>query len=179
MIYCTEYKCPQLGGLVLGSDGEALVGLWMDGQKYFAQGYGDMKRDDGLAAFKPVVSWLDDYFAGGNPDTSKLILKPKGSPYRQRVWGKLLEIPLGKLRSYGEIGKEIAEEDGKSNFSAQAVGGAVGHNPIGIIIPCHRVVGKNGSLTGYAGGIDKKVWLLEHEGVMSDKLFIPKKGTAL
>lgn len=179
MVYYTEYVCPQLGGLTLGSDGEALVGLWLDSQKYFAQGYEDMTRDDALDAFKPVIAWLDEYFAGGDPQVSSLLLKPQGSSFRQRVWKKLLEIPLGKLRSYGDIGKELAAEDGKSTFSAQAVGGAVGHNPISIIIPCHRVVGSNGSLTGYAGGIDKKIWLLEHEGAMSDKLFVPKKGTAL
>lgn len=178
-IYCSEYKCPQLGNLTLASDGEALIGLWLNGQKYFAQGYPDMQRDNALEAFKPAFAWLGEYLAGADPAVDTLNLEPRGTVFQQRVWQKLLEIPLGQLRTYGDIGKQLAAEDDKNTFSAQAVGGAVGHNPISIIIPCHRVVGSNGSLTGYAGGISKKVWLLEHEGAMSDELFIPKKGTAL
>lgn len=178
-VFCTEYACPQLGGLTLASDGEGLLGLWLNGQKYFAQGFPSMKRDDALAAFKPAFAWLDAYFAGENPTMDTLALKPQGTAYQRRVWQKLLQIPLGQLRTYGSIGKELAAEDCKSTFSAQAVGGAVGHNPISVIIPCHRVVGSNGSLTGYAGGIDKKVWLLKHEGALSDELFVPSKGTAL
>ena len=178
-VFFTEYECSQLGGLTLASDGESLLGLWLNGQKYFARGYPNMDRDDDLAVFKSAFAWLDAYFAGENPATDALALKPQGTPFQQRVWQKLLQIPLGQLRSYGSIGKELAAEDGKSTFSAQAVGGAVGHNPISIIIPCHRVVGSNGSLTGYAGGIEKKVWLLKHEGAFGDELFVPSKGTAL
>lgn len=180
MIYCTMYSAPDFADLTLASDGEAIVGLWLEGQKYFGGTVvEEMQRDDGLAAFKPVRDWLDAYFAGDDPELDSLLLRPNGSKFRQRVWQKLKEIPLGQLRAYGDIGRELAAEDGKDTFSAQAVGGAVGHNPISIIIPCHRVVSSNGSLTGYAGGIDKKIWLLEHEGAMSDKLFVPTKGTAL
>lgn len=180
VIYSTTYSLPSFVDLTLASDGEAIVGLWLEGQKYFGGTVSaDMHRDDELAAFKPARDWLDAYFVGEDPALSSLLLHPNGSLFRQRVWQKLMEIPLGQLRTYGDIGRELAAEDGKDSFSAQAVGGAVGHNPISIIIPCHRVVGSNGSLTGYAGGIDKKIWLLEHEGAMSHKLFVPSKGTAL
>lgn len=179
MVYCTVYKCPQLCDITLASDGEALVGLWLEGQKYFGAGYtDDMIRDDTLEAFSPVREWLDAYFASENPAVDGLLLRPAGSEFRQRVWAKLLEIPLGSLRTYGEIAAELQEETGK-HCAPIAVGGAVGHNPISIVIPCHRVVGSNGSLTGYAGGVARKKWLLQHEGALRDGLFIPKKGTAL
>ena len=101
-----------------------------------------------------------------------------GSEFRQTVWQILCEIPYGKLTTYGDIAKKVAAKFGKERMSAQAVGGAVGHNAISIIIPCHRVVGASGSLTGYAGGIEKKIWLLQHEGVSMDGLFVPAKSTA-
>ena len=123
--------------------------------------------------------WLDRYFAGENPQISELPLAPSGSDFRQMVWKILCDIPSGQTTTYGEIAKKIAARTGRSTMSAQAVGGAVGHNPISIIIPCHRVVGTNGSLTGYAGGIDKKIALLELEGVDMTKYFVPTKGTAL
>lgn len=180
MIYKSVYECPGFTDLTLASDGEHIVGLWLEGQKYFAGSVeGDMRRDDALAAFKPAFEWLDAYFAGETPSIDGLSLKPRGSAFRQRVWQKLKEIPCGSVRSYGDIARELAAEDCKDRFSAQAVGGAVGHNPISIIIPCHRVVGADGSLTGYAGGIERKVWLLEHEGAMTPQLHIPTKGTAL
>lgn len=179
MVFATVYKCPQLCDLTLASDGEAIVGLWLEGQKYFGAGYvGEMVDDDDLAAFGSAREWLDAYFAGENPDTTRLLLRPAGSEFRQKVWSKLLEIPLGSLRTYGDIASEIEAESGK-RCAPIAVGGAVGHNPISIIIPCHRVVGSNGSLTGYAGGVERKKWLLEHEGAMRDGLFVPKRGTAL
>lgn len=120
---------------------------------------------------------MEDYFAGKKPDLSRLSLAPIGGEFRQQVWRILTEIPYGELTTYGNIAKEVAKRMGKDRMSAQAVGGAVGHNPISIIIPCHRVIGSNKSLTGYAGGIEKKVDLLKHEGVDMTGLFIPKKGT--
>ncbi|MDR3355351.1 MAG: methylated-DNA--[protein]-cysteine S-methyltransferase, partial [Synergistaceae bacterium] len=125
------------------------------------------------------TDWLERYFAGKKPSASELPLAPIGGTFRQEVWGILRAIPHGKVVTYGGIAKMLAEKEGKASISAQAVGGAVGHNPIGIIIPCHRVVGANGSLTGYAGGIAAKARLLEHEGVDMSRLFIPQKGTAL
>ena len=122
---------------------------------------------------------LDRYFAGEKPEISELPLAPIGGEFRQAVWKILCEIPYGQVTTYGEIAKKIAAQRNRKTMSAQAVGGAVGHNPISIIIPCHRVVGSNGSLTGYAGGIDLKIKLLEHEGVDLSKFFVPKKGTAL
>jgi methylated-DNA-[protein]-cysteine S-methyltransferase len=123
--------------------------------------------------------WLDGYFAGENPDPNALPLGPKGSDFQQAVWAELLKIPYGEVVTYGAIAKTLAKARGIERMSSQAVGGAVGRNPISIIIPCHRVVGSDGSLTGYGGGIENKVKLLEGEGVDMTKLYVPKKGTAL
>ena len=178
-IYSTTYTNAEFGSITLASNGESLVGLWLPGQKHYASTVvGEMVPDDTLAVFSQTTEWLDRYFAGERPDPAELPLAPLGSPFRQRVWDKLLKIPYGRTRTYGDIAAELAREDGKEKMSAQAVGGAVGHNPISIIIPCHRVVGTDGSLTGYAGGIGKKVKLLELEGVQDDRLFEPTKGTA-
>ena len=179
MDYSTKYDSP-VGGLTLASDGENLTGLWLDGQKYHAATIknGLEERAD-LPVFQLARAWLDRYFAGGNPPIDALPLSPSGSEFRQKVWRILCQIPYGTCITYGDIAKEIAGQDGIPRVSAQAVGGAVGHNPISIIIPCHRVVGSTGSLTGYAGGIDKKIWLLNHEGMDMQGLFIPVKGTAL
>lgn len=179
-IYSTTYESEIFGPITLASDGEELVGLWLPGQKYYAATVvGEMVARDDLDIFSQTKQWLDRYFAGERPEPAELSLAPLGSPFRQQVWKKLLEIPYGATRTYGDIAQEIARESGKQKMSAQAVGGAVGHNPISIIIPCHRVVGSSGSLTGYAGGISKKVTLLEHEGVDLGTFFVPTKGTAL
>ncbi len=179
-IYSTTYESEAFGPITLASDGRSLVGLWLKGQKYYAATVVDeMVPNDDVEPFAQVRSWLDRYFAGQRPDPAELPLAPLGSTFRQRVWDKLLAIPYGSTCTYGDIATTLAHEDGKERMSAQAVGGAVGHNPISIIIPCHRVVGSNGSLTGYAGGIDKKVRLLEHEGALRDDFFVPTKGTAL
>ncbi|MEG0275597.1 MAG: methylated-DNA--[protein]-cysteine S-methyltransferase [Coprobacillus sp.] len=179
MIYQTNYISP-LGNIAIASDGEYLLGLWLEGQKYFL---GDLKEEmikkDNLDLFEKTRSWLDQYFSKQQPLISQLPLKPQGSEFRKEVWKILCEIPYGEVTTYGDIAREVARRMNKSTMSAQAVGGAVGHNPISIIIPCHRVVGTNGSLTGYAGGIDKKIKLLEIENVDLNQFYIPEKGTAL
>ena len=158
MMVKTDYASP-LGTLTLASDGENLTGLWMAGQKYFAAGTPtNLPVCDDLPVFLQARDWLDRYFAGERPAVCELPLAPQGSAFRQSVWRILCEIPYGQTVTYGEIAKRL------SCKSAQAVGGAVGHNPISIIIPCHRVLGSDGSLTGYAGGAQKKIWLLAHEG---------------
>lgn len=167
MFYSTEITVP-LGAVTLASDGESLCGLWFLGQKYFAAAIPEeMCRKDDLEIFQKTKDWLERYFAGKRPEISELPLHPIGSEFRQKVWKILCEIPYGKVTTYGEIAQRIASEQGLERMSAQAVGGAVGHNPISIIIPCHRVVGANGKLTGYAGGIEKKRELLKHEGAIS------------
>ena len=166
--------------ILLASDGENLTGLWLEGQKYYGgAGSVEMTQRDELPVFASAKNWLDRYFNGDRPDISELSLAPVGGDFRREVWRMLCEIPYGEYRTYGDIAKDIAANTGRESMSAQAVGGAVGHNPISIIIPCHRVVGAGGSLTGYAGGIDKKVKLLSHEGVDMSSLFVPVTGTAL
>ena len=155
MDYTYHYDSP-LGGITLSSDGEALTGLWFDGQKYFADTLDTEHSEKPLPVFDEAAKWLDLYFTGVEPDfTPKL--DPRGSAFRRMVWDVLLTIPFGHTMTYGEIAKKLGCR------SAQAIGGAVGHNPISLIIPCHRVVGADGSLTGYAGGVDKKRSLLELE----------------
>ena len=154
-------------------------GLWLEGQKYYSAGLArEIEEKNDSAVLIAAKNWLDRYFAGKKPNISELSLNPAGSAFRQEVWQILCEIPYGEYITYGDIAKKIAAKSGKF-MSGQAVGGAVGHNPISIIIPCHRVVGTNGSLTGYAGGIDKKIKLLKHEGADISRLHIPKSGTAL
>ena len=155
MDYIHHYASP-LGGITLASDGSALTGLWFDGQKYFADTLDAEHCEKALPIFDETAKWLDLYFAGIVPDfTPKL--SPRGTSFRRRVWDVLLTIPYGQTMTYGQIAKALG------CGSAQAVGGAVGHNPISLIIPCHRVVGAGGSLTGYAGGVEKKRSLLEME----------------
>lgn len=177
MIYTSEYTSP-LGGILLAADEVGLRGLWFDGQKYFARDLPDERTERETPALSEAKRWLDLYFGGQEPDFLPP-LHPVGTPFRQAVWEILLRIPYGKTVTYGEISKQLAEKMGLERMSAQAVGGAVGHNEISIIIPCHRVVGSNGSLTGYAGGIDRKIKLLELEHADMSRFFIPKKGTVL
>lgn len=179
MYYSTTYLSP-VGTLTLGSDGEHLVGVWLEGQKYFDGAVEkELTARDGLPVFSAARDWLDRYFAGEKPSPSELPLHPIGGEFRQQVWRLLCQIPYGEITTYGTLAKELAAQMGRNSMSGQAVGGAVGHNPISIIIPCHRVVGANGSLTGYAGGIPTKIKLLEHEGADLSRLFVPKKGTVL
>ena len=177
MQYTNHYKSP-LGGITLGSDGNSLIGLWFDGQKYFADTLEKEHEEKGLPVFEDTKRWLDIYFGGAAPGfTPRLAMNC--SAFRQSVWNVMLSIPFGQTMTYGEIAAKVAKERGLERMSAQAAGGAVGHNSISIIIPCHRVVGTSGSLTGYAGGIDKKVKLLTLERADLKRFFIPKKGTAL
>lgn len=163
MHYKTDYRSP-IGNLMIVSDSNDIIGLWMEGQKYFASTVKEelVNGDDQLLLLS-AKDWLNRYFAGEKPDIKELPLNPNGSGFRQEVWKILCEIPYGETMTYGEIAKKVAVKLGKKSMSAQAIGGAVGHNPISIMIPCHRVVGSDGSMTGYAGGIEKKMWLLEHE----------------
>lgn len=177
MQYTAIYQSP-IGRITMASDGQNLSGLWFDGQKYFADTLSTEHEFKDLPVFEQTKRWLDLYFQGNVPDfTPSLYLK--SSPFRLAVWDILKQIPYGKIITYGEIADLIAKKQGVKTMSAQAVGGAVGHNPISIIIPCHRVIGSNGSLTGYAGGLDKKISLLTIEKVDVRKFFIPKKRTAL
>ncbi len=190
MTYIYYYYSP-LGGITVSSNGSEITGLWFDGQKYFgdtlpkeyAQGRAFLHpqqadglrliRDGerGLPIFEAAKKWLDIYFSGKEPDFMPPI-HMIGSPFRLSVWELLRQIPYGKTVTYGELAKKVAGQRGLSRMSAQAVGGAVGHNEISIIVPCHRVVGSDGSLTGYAGGLDKKEWLLALEGVDMETLSV-------
>ncbi len=172
-----HYDSP-LGGITLSGNEGALTGLWFDGQKYFGASLPKEYEEKSLPVFRQAVRWLDTYFSGKAPDfTPPLCIQ--GTPFRKTVWELLLTIPFGETTTYGEIAKKIAGQNGLSRMSPQAVGGAVGRNPIALIIPCHRVVGANGSLTGYAGGIEKKLWLLRLEKADTSSFFVPERGTAL
>lgn len=167
-----------LGDITLRSDGEYLTGLWFAGDKHYSDkdiAGGEVKN---LPVFEVTGHWLTEYFAGKKPEIV-VPLKLAGSDFQMQVWELLKEIPYGNLITYGDIAKLLAAKNGIARMSAQAVGGAVGHNPICIIVPCHRVIGASGSLTGYGGGMWRKVQLLELEGVEMGKLTIPTKGTAL
>lgn len=177
MNYTYHYQSP-LGGITLSSNGTELTGLWFDGQKYFGDTLQKEYEEKTLPVFEQSVRWLDIYFSGQAPDFMPPLCM-QTTPFRKAVWEIMLTIPFGETMTYGEIANRIAKQKGLSKMSAQAVGGAVGHNSISLIIPCHRVVGTNGSLTGYAGGIDKKVQLLKLEKADMISFFVPKKGTAL
>lgn len=177
MTFTQHYDSP-LGGILLAADEIGLTGLWFDGQKYFARGLSSEQEERELPVLLEAKRWLDIYFTGKEPE----FLPPLhsiGSAFRRSVWEILLQIPYGRTTTYGEIARLLSEKRGLTRMSAQAVGGAVGHNAISIIIPCHRVVGTNGSLTGYAGGVDKKMKLLELEHADMRGFFAPEKGTAL
>lgn len=179
MYYFTKYASPT-GPITLVCEGDKLAGLWFDGERYFMDTVtGPITERDGLPILDAAKNWLDRYFAGEKPAIPELPLSPAGNEFRRMVWDILNEIPYGEVTTYGEIAKQMAAKMGKGRMSAQAVGGAVGHNPISIIIPCHRVVGAGGNLTGYGGGIHRKIKLLELEGVDMSRMFTPKKGTAL
>lgn len=164
MIYTYRYAS-QLGSITLASNGESLTGLWFDGQKYFSHKHISESIESKLPIFIQTCNWLDIYFSGKIPDITPPI-SLNTTPFRKAVYDILLTIPYGQTMTYGEIANIIAEQNGVERMSSQAVGGAVGHNPVSIIIPCHRVVGADGSLTGYAGGIDRKIELLKLEKVL-------------
>ena len=192
MTYTSTYLSP-LGTLLLAADATGLTGLWLENGKYSADilenqeytkideapaGIFTSDRKEASEILTDTRRWLDLYFQGKVPDcTPKLHLT--GSDFRMEVWKLLLEIPYGQTVTYGALAQKLAKTRGLKKMSAQAIGGAVGHNPVSIIVPCHRVVGTNGSLTGYAGGIANKVKLLELEHTDMSRFFIPKKGTAL
>ena len=179
MHYSTTCPSP-LGTITLVSEGSNIVGLRLAVHRFFEAAVKDcVEENPDLPVFVTTKKWLDAYFAGKNPAISEVPLAPAGGEFRQTVWSLLCEIPYGQCTTYGEIAKKMAVRMNRKSMSGQAVGGAVGHNPISIIIPCHRVVGSNGSLTGYGGGIKNKVKLLELEGVDMSGFFIPTKGTAL
>lgn len=173
MEYIHHYDSP-LGGITIASDGKAITGLWFDGQKYFADTLDKDFEEKELPVFEQTDQWLNIYFSGNAPGFTPS-LKMKTTPFRKAVWEIMLTIPFGQTMTYGMIADRIAKQKGLSRMSAQAVGGAVGHNAISLIIPCHRVVGANGSLTGYAGGLDRKVKLLSLERVDMSALFVPEK----
>lgn len=158
MLVC-DYESP-LGLMLLAQEGEFIVGLWFREQKYFP----NMQLEKGdTPLLKKARTWLDRYFAGERPSPEELPLAPHGTAFRQEVWKLLMKIPYGETSTYGLLAQQMAQQRGISRMSAQAVGGAVGHNPISIIIPCHRVLGTDGSLTGYAGGLERKAALLAIE----------------
>lgn len=160
----SEYKSP-LGNIIICCDeDENIVGLWFENQKYFTDNIdGKITENNNVEIFVKVKFWLDRYFAGKKPNIKEIPIKLIGNDFRKSVWKLLCKIPYGKVLTYGDIAKQIAKQQGITKMSAQAIGGAVGHNPISIIVPCHRVVGRNGNLTGYAAGLNKKKKLLELE----------------
>ena len=177
MEYIYHYESP-LGRISLLSDGNSLTGLWFDESSRHRPKISGEREEKYLPVFGETVKWLDIYFSGKDPGFTPS-LKPQGSPFRKAVCEIMLTIPYGKTMSYGEIAKRIAKERGLKKMSAQAVGGAVGGNSISLIVPCHRVIGANGSLVGYGGGLDRKIKLLKLEGVDMSGMYVPKRGTAL
>lgn len=176
MQYISRYQSP-LGGILLACDDQGLTGLWFDHEKYYALNLDPEHKEKDTAVFQETRRWLDVYFNGTDPDFFPP-LHMIGTPFQISVWNILRTIPYGKTTTYGKIAAQLAQERNLPRMSAQAVGGAVGHNEISIIVPCHRVVGKSGSLTGYAGGIDKKSALLKLEGAFQDNFFVPRHSTA-
>lgn len=176
MTFTQHYDSP-LGSILLTADEIGLTGLWFDGQKHFARGLPAQHTEQDTPVLSEARRWLDVYFTGREPDFLPA-LHPIGSAFRRRVWDLLLRVPYGQTVTYGQLAQQLAAQQSLSHMSAQAVGGAVGHNAISIIIPCHRVVGAGGNLTGYAGGIDRKVQLLTLEHADTSGFFVPKKSTA-
>lgn len=177
MVYTSEYASP-LGGIILACDANAIIGLWFSGQKYFGSTLPTHTEAKAHPLLQDAQRWLDIYFSGKAPGFFPP-LRYDSTPFRKAVCDIMLTIPYGRTMTYGQIARELARQQGREKVSAQAVGGAVGHNPISLLIPCHRVVGTGGSLTGYAGGIDRKMQLLRLEGADMSRFFVPQKGTAL
>ncbi len=178
MTYFTEYISP-IGKIIIDGSEDHITGIWLNEQIYSKYKAKDAAASDSAKALVMAKDWLERYFAAERPSPSELPLRYGGSEFRQCVMRSMLSIPYGETVTYGEIAKETAAILGKERMSAQAVGGAVGHNPISIVIPCHRVIGAKGNLTGYGGGFDKKIWLLRHEGVDMTGMFLPKKSRFL
>ncbi len=176
MQYTNRYESP-LGAILLAADETGLSGLWFEGQKYFARNLQKENEEKELPVFEQARKWLDIYFKGKEPDF-QLPLHFTGTEFQNEVWEILYGIPYGQTTTYGDIARQLAAKKGLQRMSAQAVGSAVAHNPISIIVPCHRVVGAGGSLTGYAGGIAKKIALLKLEKGYQNTFFVPKKSTA-
>ena len=168
-MYYSTYSSP-IGLITLASDGKSLCGLWSEENRHI---YENMEKDDSLLVFDMTKEWLNKYFKGEKPSVKEIPLAPIGTKFRQIVWALLLEIPYGETTTYGELSERVKVVLGISKMSSRAIGGAVGHNPISIIIPCHRVIGKSGNLTGYSGGLVNKIRLLEHEGVKTNQFHIP------
>jgi len=176
MQYKSKYKSP-LGNILLAADDMGLTGLWFEGQKYFARHLNKESEEKEQPVFIDAKKWLDIYFSGKEPDF-KLPIHFIGTEFQKEVWEILYKIPYGQTMTYGDMARQLAKKRGLQRMSAQAVGSAVARNKISIIVPCHRVVGTNGNLTGYAGGIDKKIALLKIEKGYQDTFFVPKKSTA-
>lgn len=177
MQYISYYDSP-LGRLLLAADEEGLVGAWFEEQKYFARGLAKECEERETPALAAAKRWLDVYFSGREPDIS-VPLHLSGTAFQKEVWQILCGIPYGETTTYGKIMKKMEERDGRACVSARAVGGAVGHNPVSVIVPCHRVVGADGRLTGYAGGLERKARLLALEKAGGKPLHFPSKGEAL
>ena len=161
-MYITYYKSP-IGRILIMTDETALLGLWLEGQKYYGAGYAlEQAQQEETEVSQRVVAWLDAYFKGENPPTDEIPLAPQVTEFRSKVLTVLQKVPYGQTATYSDILRELQDEYGKIG-SARAVGGAIGHNPISLLIPCHRIVGSDGKLTGYAGGLDKKAFLLKLE----------------
>lgn len=171
-VYTSEYSSP-LGVITLACDEKYIIGLWFNDQRHFASILPVRTEQADHPLFGEAKRWLDIYFSGCEPDFLPP-LRYTSTPFREAVCDIMLTIRYGKTMTYGEIAAKIAEKKGIGKMSAQAVGGAVGHNPISLMIPCHRVVGANGNLTGYGGGIDRKIALLKLEQADIHNLFVPK-----
>ena len=172
MTYTQWYDSP-LGRMLLAADDRGVTGVWFNGEKYFAHHLEMHHAEKETPFLQQTKRWLDIYFSGREPDFT-MPLRFTGTNFQNDVWEMLCTIPYGQTTTYGEIAKRIATKRGIPRMSAQAVGGAVGHNEISIIVPCHRVIGTNGCLTGYAAGLDKKITLLTLERVDMTSFFMPK-----
>ncbi len=174
MRYVAACRTP-LGPVLMAADGTALTGLWFEGQKYFPRGLDGAPREEALPVFDEVRRWLELYFSGKEPGFMPP-LRLTGTDFQMEVWALLRAIPYGETTTYGALARKLARARRLPRLSAQAVGGAVGRNPISILVPCHRVVGAGGSLTGYAGGMDRKAALLKLEGGLLEGLFVPGRS---